>query len=158
MNSVERKNDLLAKLASKELTMDKFLEECARWGMEIQCFVDYEVRGYPLPPAKWKEYQALPFKDRNKMSEEFFQQQEIREYLQKKSHVYAANYADYCWLKEMKAYLPDNEDNLALHIKLDAKISEFYHWIYSTDSVIERVRETFAGRIVEKGFSPYSEG
>jgi len=156
MNPVDRKNDLLKKLRSKELTMDQFLLACAKWGMETGCWVEYEVRSYPNSPPAWVEYENMSFEKQYKVSEDFFQRLDIKEYLQKKGNVYAANYADYDWLQEMKKRIPDTEDNLALHLKLDTKINEFHHWIYNTDSMLEKVRERFSGKIVNNKHVNYN--
>jgi DNA phosphorothioation-dependent restriction protein DptG len=156
MTSVDKKNDLLKKLHSKELTMDQFLLACAKWGMETGCWVEYEVRSYPTAPQAWVEYENMSFEKQHKVSEDFFMRLDIREYLQKKGHVYSQNYSDYCWLKEMKNLIPDNEEHLHYHLKLDAKINEFHSWLYNTNEMVEKVRERFSGKVIEKPYVKYS--
>src|SRR3990167_356330 len=143
MNYPERKNILLTRLASKELTMEQFLYECALWGMETECWIDIEVRQYPLPPKEWQEYLDLPLYKRFKTPENFFHQLPIKEYLYMKSKIYAENWADYFWIKEYKTILPDNAEHLQYHTRLDEKLIEFGYFFRNSNAEKDKILDTF---------------
>ena len=148
MNPIERKNNLLTKLATKEITMEQFLLACALWAMELECWVDIEVRQYSLPPQEWQEYEHLPLDKRLKISEAFFHQSAIKEYLASKSHIYSANWADYSWCLEYKRIIPDMQENLEYHQRLDQKIIEFERWFKNYTPEIERIKQQFSAEEV----------
>ena len=127
MNCVDIKNKLLKQLSNREIDMKTFLYKCALWGMETGCWVEYEYRQLPVPPAEWREYMALPLAKRQKMSEEFFHTLPIKEYLSMCGKIKSANQSDLDWLKEMKRNIEamgKEEDGILLR-KIDAKIAEF---------------------------------
>jgi hypothetical protein len=142
----ERKKILLGKLERKEITIDHFLYECCMWMMETGCFIEIEVRDYPVPPREFQEYLNLPSKERYKIPQEFFNQPSIKEYIGIKDKVYAQNSGDFYWLNECKSRLPDDKNHLEYHLKLDAKISEFKAWFRNTSPEIEKARAIFQDR------------
>ena len=91
MNYPERKNALLAKLSTKELTMEQFMLECALWSLETPCMVDYEVRQYPLAPKEWQGYEKLALDKRLKIDRGFFQKPPHKEHISMTSRVYSGN-------------------------------------------------------------------
>ena len=147
MNYPERKNALLAKLSTKELTMEQFMLECALWSLETPCMVDYEVRQYPLAPKEWQEYENLPLDKRLKIDSGFFQQPSIKEYISMKSRVYSGNWADYSWLNDCKKIIPDTEEYLSSHLKLDEKLIGLRNWIFDTSPQIDKIREQFNAEV-----------
>jgi hypothetical protein len=143
MNSTERQKLLLNQLESKEISFEKFLENCALWGCEIECWVEYEIRQYPLPPADWQEYQNLPLERKFRIDNNFFEQAHIREYINLRSRIYAENWADSCWLKDMLKYLPETIDNSERRQKIKEKIEAFDFWFRNSSPLEEKVREIF---------------
>jgi ubiquinone/menaquinone biosynthesis C-methylase UbiE len=81
-----------------------------------------------MVPQMYQEYLHLPFEKRMKTPSEFFHHPVIKEYLEMKSKIYAENNADYCRLKDIKKWLPDNEEHLQSHLKIDAKMLEYKNW------------------------------
>ena len=146
--NVERKNTLLAQLAKKEITMEQLLYNCAVWAMEPQCWADIEVRQYPMPPKEWVEYQDLPMDKRFKVGNEFFNLPQVKEYNDLKGKVYAGNWGDYCWLKECKSYIPDDETNIAYHLKIDERLSSFRHWFDGSTTESREAIKVFGGKMV----------
>ena len=147
MTSPEKKNVLLKKLANKEITMQDFLYRCAIWGMDTACWVEYELLPQPIAPPEWDEYQALPLAKKAKVSEEFFHALPIRQYLDKRSHVYATNYSNLCWLRDMEEKIldMDKDDGLILR-RLAEKIEEFKNWFEKKDPTVEKIKQVFSGR------------
>ena len=148
MNSIDRKNDLLRQLKGKEISFDVFLRQIGEWACEDNCWYDYEVRQYPNEPKELQEYNSLPLDKRLKIPPEFFYQPSIREYSRMRSKVYAENWADYNWLKDVKSWLPDDPGHLELTIKLDTKIFEFKMWFEHSNPQLERVRNVFGGEVM----------
>ena len=129
MNSPERKNKLLTDLKEKKLTMNQFLIECALWSLEPPCFAEIIVKQYPVPPPEWQEYADLNPKDKREMKPEFFHQLPIKLYLQSRSRILSWNKGQYDRLKEIKAVLPDTQENFNHHQRIDAKLREFERWL-----------------------------
>jgi len=137
-----KKNKLLERLKNNQLTMDKFMEECFLWSLEPQVWQDIGVLSYPTPPKEWLEYEGLSLIHRSKVGEEFFHQMPIKEYLSAKSKVYAHNYGHWDWLKQMKAFFPE-EGNTELHKQVDEKLNDFNEFFTGSTGQIDRVRQMF---------------
>ena len=146
--SVNRKNELLGKLERKEITQEEFMNQCYLWSLEPQCVVEYVVRQYPPIPADLNEYYSLPMKEKYKISQDFFNQPDIKEYITTCNKVYSSNLSDYSWLSEIKRHLPDNAENLQNHITLDSLLSGYRNWLKKTSPEVEKLKEVFDGRVV----------
>ncbi len=147
LSEVDRKNQLLTQLKDKTLTMNQFMEECYRWSLEPQIWQDIDVLSYPEPPKEWVEYENLSLKDRAKLGEEFFHQLPIKNYLYEKGRVYSQNYAHWDWLKQMKEFFPEAENEI-LHRKVDEKLEIFNSWLGHSTTEIDRVRKAFSAKEV----------
>lgn len=138
----ERKNRILNQFkANKD---EKFLmEECFMWTLEPQVWDDIGVIHYPTPPREWVEYENLNEQQKLKMDSSFFNQFAVKEYLQKKSWVYAVNFGHWDWLKKMRDFFPKDSEHLVLHEKLAGKILEFNNWFTNYCPQLEKVKEIF---------------
>ena len=146
ISETERKNRLLDMPKKTKEDMNKFLEECYLWSLEPQVWMDIELLNYPRPPKEWLEYENLPLTQKSKIGFEFFSQLPIREYLMAKNRVIAHNYGHFSWLKEMKAFFPEDVEHCILHRQLDEKILEFSNWFSDYDPVKNQIKEVFGAK------------
>lgn len=145
MNPVERKNAYLKKLESKEWDMAAFNYNCALWSLEPECLAAYEVRQYPVLPKEMLEYYDLPLEKRVKIPREFFDQVVIKDYISMRSRVFAYNSSDYDWLLRCKDYIPDTQENLEYHMKIDSKLNEFRRWFSNENPQLKQLTDIFGG-------------
>ena len=135
----ERKNRIIAQFAGNK--DERFLmEECFMWTLEPQIWQDIELLNYPAPPKEWVEYEGLGTLGKSKVGEEFFHQFVIKEYLQKRSWVFAENFGIWDWLKQMRKFFPRDNEHIVLHEKIVGKLGEFNQWFIRHHPEMEKMR------------------
>ena len=99
---------LLGRLWSGEITVDKFLEESAYWGME---YLDkYKYQEFPQKPQEIIDYVNRKRYDSNcQVSSDFWRQDFVVVYIENWHKVFAENTAHRNWLKEMQRYIPEED-------------------------------------------------
>jgi len=122
-----RSKDLLAKVRGGAISMAEFLQECAYWAL-MDGWNDIRPKPYPTASRKIIEYEHMPLSKRSGLNAEFFRDfPEINEYFHQKILVKAWNRDSVEWLKEIKKYIPANDQ--ASHVKIDDKLKTFGQYI-----------------------------
>ncbi len=154
----ETAKNLLAKLRAKELTLTDFLKECAYWALK-DGFDEIRPLSLPASPTTqaFSEYDNLPPERQNKVDPDFFRKNyEIIEYYQQVRFVQNRNKACLEWLKEISAYIPQ-EDVITLK-KISDKILELEGWLNDNPVIVERIKTTFQARAVTPKRNIYRAG
>lgn len=120
-NPAEYQKNLLDKLSRKEITMGELEKECAYWFM--YCFDEVKPKPYPTMPKEYHEYLSLPFERKQKMSQEFWQQTIIKNYLDVKEKIKNENDANLFHLKNYLKHIP--EGDFLAKSKFKEKIKDF---------------------------------
>jgi hypothetical protein len=140
LNEPARKNRILSQYLENK--SDKFLmEECFMWTLEPQVWQDMCLLNYPAPPKEWVEYENLGALGKSKVGEEFFHQFVIKEYLARKSGVYAHNFGIWDWLKQMRKFFPRDNEHIVLHKRIVEKLEEFNQWFIRNHPDMEKVEK-----------------
>lgn len=145
MGEVERKNRILENFRNNK-DEKAFMEDCYMWTLEPQVWMDIGLLNYPQPPKEWVEYENMPINQRLKIGEEFFRQMSIKEYLAEKGRVYAHNYGNWCWLKEMDAFFPDDLENATIHGRINEKLDDFNKWFSNYCPEKNLIKNMFNGK------------
>ena len=99
---------LLARLQSKQITMEQFEQETAYWMMDSLNGCRWVC--YPLVPNDLMEYYRRRKVDKRfSMGDEFWQQPHIRQYIETNSRVKAVNMSNRHWLGETQRLIPKED-------------------------------------------------
>ncbi len=114
--------NLIFDLQNKKITMQEFDYQCALWALES--LDDYRVHPLPTRPFELDEYYRKKSQNPSyKISEGFWQQFHIREYLDNINTIRNLNSANLFWLKRFLSYIPDSD--LLSKTKFQEKINGF---------------------------------
>jgi len=155
----ETSKNLLHRLRAKELTLQKFLRECAYWALRDGFD---ELSPLPLPTAPeteaFAEYENLSPFDKMKLDNQFFQRNpEINLYYGQVSFIKWRNKSILDWLEEIKNYLP-LEDEIYIR-RIDERRLDFKAFFDDNPIIVEKIRFTFrAKEIKPQKKSYYSAG
>jgi hypothetical protein len=106
---------LLARLQSKQITMEQFEQETAYWMMDSLNGCRWVC--YPLVPTDLMEYYRRRKQDKRfSMGEEFWHQPHIRQYMDANSRIKAVNFANRYWLDYMQHHIP--QEDMESHKKI----------------------------------------
>jgi hypothetical protein len=151
MLDTERSNiskTLLKQLASKQITMDQFLMECAYWAVK-DGFDDLNPIPPPDKPQEFLEFENLSPKDRSKLKPEYYEDHpEVKEYLARHRAIKSRNEASLHWLRELLKYIPVQDESTREKIK--ARIELFTDY----PDELQDVQKTFDAKIVN---DPYAD-
>lgn len=114
MTPFEKKNDLLNRLESKELTMDRFLLECSRWTLDL--LEEYKFKPFPIKPLEVEAFEKIP--GRESLAASYFEENPcIMPYYDAIRKIKAENRAIREWLGECrKHFIKFNEFDNATRI------------------------------------------
>jgi hypothetical protein len=97
--------ELLRRVSSKEITMQDFNKECAYWMMGDISTMFY--KGDIDKPSIISEYEEEKKRDyKYQVSSEFWNKQEVREYLVHSRGIHSSNHANWYWLHFIKNHIP----------------------------------------------------
>jgi len=117
----ERYRTLLNKLSSKEISLDaEFDTECAYWLIVCDDLYPWTL---PLRPQKLLNYDGMFIEKRKKVTSDFWRQDIIYNYLEKKQTVLNRNRELYQKLIEFKQYIP--KEDIVTRSKYDFYISKY---------------------------------
>jgi len=138
---------LLNSLQTKQITLEEFSRDCAYWALQ-EGFDDLRPRPLPSRPntPAFNEYEMLPPLKKLKVDFQFFTRNtEINEYYAQANMIRAKNKAVYLWLKEIRGYLPQEDD--PLRAKIDTRLQEFDNWLNAENDLVDKAREVFEGEL-----------
>ena len=99
---------LLARLQSKQITMEEFELETAYWMMDSLNGCRWVC--YPVVPNDLMEYYRRRKADKRvSMGDEFWQQPHVRQYIETNSRVKSVNSANRYWLDYMQQHIPKED-------------------------------------------------
>jgi hypothetical protein len=100
--------ELLNKLQTKQITQEEFNKELGYWmlhtGFDNQFYMQV-----PKPEGILKEYYDLSHDDRKKITKDFFEQEEVRTFMAKKSEAQKNNNDCIGWLQDLLGFLPEDD-------------------------------------------------
>ena len=115
---VKRKNSLLRKLRSKEITMEQFLRECYMWTVEV--IESFQFLKLPIKPKVVEGYELLPDGVRSNLAKEYFNDHpQVLEYYRQVTSAKNINQALYNWLKDCMKLVDTAEARSILEKKLE---------------------------------------
>jgi len=120
----------LDKLRKMQINLKEFLESIAY--MVIQDEYGFaEIRPYSLPavPYELKEFERLPFEEKQKIKNQIYETERIKTYIAQKREIELKNSSNYKWLCEIRSIIKDKGDPVSLN-KIQKKINEFEEKLY----------------------------
>lgn len=117
----EKKNDLLKQHREGKISLEELQKECAYWF--VDCIEEMKPRPEPTRPRDFEEYASMPFEKRAKISSEFWQQPQIKGYLEIREQIKNENNANMFWIKEHIKHIP--EEDFVSRNALRNKLTEF---------------------------------
>ena len=120
-NPSEKHKQMVTDFQTNKITMEELEKECAYWFLD--CFLEIRVRPMPSMPPDLAEYYAMPQREKNKTSAEFWKLNHIKNYMDQASAVSSENKARLIQLTEFKELIP--QEDAVNRDRYQDKINEF---------------------------------
>jgi hypothetical protein len=146
------------RLRAKEISLSEFLRECAYWALR-EGFDELTPLSFPSEPKSeaFIEYNNLLPEKQAKVDLEFFRKnEEILSYFQQIAFIRQKNKAIMGWLKEIKGYLPPDDE--VMFRRIDDRLFEFQAFFDDNPLMIEKIKNTFEAREITPKKSYYKIG
>jgi hypothetical protein len=117
MRNVERKNNLLRRLRSREITFEEFRQGCAEWVVEEVESYSYTPR--PIKPKEVVDFERIPETTRDNIDVQYYYDHpQILNYYNLVQLVKYENRYLYEWLKENLQYTTTEEGKGKILMKM----------------------------------------
>ena len=120
-NPSEKHKQMVEDFQSRKITMEELELETIHWFLD--CFPEMHVRPMPTMPPELADYQAMNYKERSKIGQDFWKQTNIKDYLDTKHAIKQENESKLKQLLEFEAIIP--EGDIPTREKYRDKINEY---------------------------------
>jgi len=113
---VHRAVELTQKMIKGEISREQFDQEMAYWSL-LNFFDDIKYVEFPAPPAEMIQYWQLPDANRETISREFFQNEPVKSFIDKKNYAINSNKKSIELLNDIYEKLPESDEENRQRVK-----------------------------------------